>query len=95
MYNEQQFLTNILDKAQELNLFDDVVKILIDANIVELPNLTYAELNPITLKDVCKIEALLGIDIITIPTDKEWVVINRKRKIEHLNNINDDYTNTN
>jgi len=94
-YNEVNFLNNILSRAFDLNLFDEVKKILIDAKIVvELANNSFTNLNPITLREVVKIEQLLKIEIIKFPTDKEWLVINRKRKLEQLNKIENDNTDT-
>ncbi len=44
----------------------------------------------IDLGTIIKLEELLGVELISIPTDKEWVIINRRKKLEHLKNINDE-----
>lgn len=90
-YNEVNFLNNILSIAFDLNLFDEVKNILIDTKIVvELSNNRFTNLNPITLKEVVKIEQIMGKEIIKIPTKKEWFIISRRKKLEQLKNISDN-----
>lgn len=85
-YSESKFIENILNLALNKGLFDDVKKLLIDNNIiVESGNNHFSLKNDISLSEIVKLETLLDTKIIQILTEKEAKILNRKRKIEKLN----------
>ncbi len=90
-YNEKNFIENILNISCKKNndIFVKVKNVLVDAKIIiENPINIFSTNKNITLKEIVKIEQILGIEIISFPTEKEWLVINRRRKIEKIEKLN-------
>jgi len=46
------------------------------------------------LSTICKLNILLNTELFTIPTDKEWLVINRREKLKQLMIVNGELTPT-
>jgi len=92
-YDENIFVGSLLVKAMsppmKHDVFLKVKQVLLDSNvIIEYDDGTFDPgKKKITLKDVVKIEQIMDEEIIKFPTEKEWLIINRKRKLEQLNNI--------
>ncbi len=74
----ERVLCRIFDIIEELNLDNPKRK-----EIINLIRPFINKTEDIDLLIICKIEAMTGKKILTIPTKQEW----RKIKLEHLNKI--------
>jgi len=77
---ENELIHRINEIAESKGLFDEAHELIMKA----LTNPKND--NSLDLYTICKIEVLLGEQIITIPTKQQW----RKIKLEKLNDINNE-----
>lgn len=93
-FKEQEFIGSILVFAlnKSVRAFDKTKQILIDADIISENDDGSFEpsSNSISLKEIVKIEQILDKQLLTIPSKQEWLIINRRRKLEKLKNISNE-----
>lgn len=87
-HKEKTLIENILSMSfhKGPDTFGKVKKLLIDAEvIIENENFSFRSKKSISLREITKVEEILGIKLISIPTEKEWLIINRREKLEQIN----------
>ena len=72
---ENFLIANVIMNADSKGLHEEVQEIIIPFLV---------ENKSIDLKTICKLEVLLDDKLLIIPSDKEWLVINRREKLNQL-----------
>ena len=74
----------VLKISDEKNLSSQVDEILKDVILFDNSINGYRTIGKLKLSHVCELEELLEVELLKIPTDKEWKKIIRKQKLEQI-----------